>query len=174
VNNGSASGGGGGAGGPGSIAVPGVGGAGGIGVKSSITVTILGYGGGGGGVSHNCHLGACGTATDGATSGWCGPGCLPRANSGAGSGANYTYDYSNPNGPQLQGDGANGVLIVRFRLSGGLENVSGTNAWTGPVTLNADNTVTTTSGTLTVSGVISGTYALTKDGRHHHDHPRNP
>jgi autotransporter-associated beta strand protein len=163
-NNGSASGGGGGAGGPGSIAVPGVGGAGGIGVTSSITGTALGYGGGGGGVAHNCHLGGCGAATDGATSGWCGPGCLPRANSGAGSGANYSYDYSNPNGPQLQGDGANGVLIVRFRRIGGLENVSGTNAWTGPVILNGDNTVTTTAGTLNISGVISGSFALGKNG----------
>ena len=163
-NSGSASGGGGGAGGPGSIAVPGVGGAGGIGVKSSITGTTLGYGGGGGGVAHNCNYSACGAATDGATSGWCGPGCLPRANSGAGSGANYSYDYSNPNGPQLQGDGANGVLIVRFRRSVGLENVSGINSWTGPVTLNGDNTVTTTAGTLNISGVISGSFALGKNG----------
>jgi autotransporter-associated beta strand protein len=53
---------------------------------------------------------------------------------------------------------------VRYSISEALENVSGNNTWTGTVTLAADNTINTTSGTLTVSGVTSGAYALTKTG----------
>ncbi len=55
-------------------------------------------------------------------------------------------------------------MIVRYLACGALENFSGNNAWTGTVTLNTDNAIATTAGTLTVSGAIDGAYALTKTG----------
>jgi autotransporter-associated beta strand protein len=143
------SGGGGGAGGAGTAGYfttwgsVGYGGNGGIGISSSITGVNTGYGGGGAGASWP----VTGNAVDGGGTSYSGP---PIANSGGG-GASYS-------------DGAAGIVIVSYMNRGALENVSGDNYWTGTVSLLGDNAITTTSGTLTVSGVISGGYALTKNG----------
>jgi autotransporter-associated beta strand protein len=143
------SGGGGGAGGAGTRGYftwwgnVGYGGNGGIGIKSDITGLNTGYGGGGAGASWP----NTGTAVDGGGTSYSGP---PTANSGGG-GASYS-------------DGARGIVIVRYITGGALENVSGVNYWTGTVTLATNNAITTTAGELIVSGAISGSYALTKNG----------
>jgi autotransporter-associated beta strand protein len=143
------SGGGGGAGGAGTRGFftvwgsVGYGGNGGIGIKSDITGLNTGYGGGGAGASHP----VTGTAVDGGGTSYSGP---PTANSGGG-GASYS-------------DGARGIVIVRYITGGALENVSGVNYWTGTVTLATNNAITTTAGELIVSGSISGSYSLTKNG----------
>jgi autotransporter-associated beta strand protein len=141
----------GGAGGPGTRGFyttwgyNGTGGNGGIGIKSDITGVNTGYGGGGAGMSYQ----GFGTAADGGGgTSYPGP---PTANSGGG-GAPYT-------------DGAAGIVIVSYINRGALENVSGDNYWTGPVSLATDNTITTTSGTLTIGGIINdNTKSLTKAG----------
>ena len=149
------SGGGGGAGGAGTSATVtvfgsvGNGGNGGIGIKSDITGVFTGYGGGGAGASWP--VPGIAVAGDGGGTGYTG---VPTANSGGGGSS--------------ESSGAAGIVIVRYIAEGpsgaSLENVSGDNFWTGDLILATDNTVATTSGTLTVSGVISGGYALTKNG----------
>ena len=48
--------------------------------------------------------------------------------------------------------------------SGALINASGTNTLSGAVALAADTSIETSAGTLTLSGVVSGGFALTKNG----------
>jgi autotransporter-associated beta strand protein len=131
---------------------------GGIGITSDITGSSQYYGGGGGGTWQNGSdrpdggLGGGGkgsTTTDNTLS-------SGTANTGGGGGGGWTGSPG--------GNGGSGIVIVRYSISEALENVSGNNTWTGTVTLAADNTINTTSGTLTVSGVTSGAYALTKTG----------
>jgi autotransporter-associated beta strand protein len=70
---------------------------------------------------------------------------------------------------QLQG----GVTIAAEPLTvsgsgtggnGALRSVSGVNAWTGPITLNAATTVGVDAGRLSVGGAVGGSFALTKAG----------
>ncbi|MGZ4987321.1 MAG: autotransporter-associated beta strand repeat-containing protein, partial [Limisphaerales bacterium] len=48
--------------------------------------------------------------------------------------------------------------------NGALRNISGNNSWSGSVTLSSASTVQSDSGTLTISGGVSGGQALTVDG----------
>src|SRR5207237_544985 len=57
----------------------------------------------------------------------------------------------------LNGSGAAGA-------TGALQSVTSTNSWSGTVALNTDSTVAVDAGQLTLSGVVSGTSALTKAG----------
>jgi autotransporter-associated beta strand protein len=135
------------------------GGTGGPGVFSAITGALIQRGGGGGGGCDETanYLPGIGGLGGGGTGG--NPtgtaGSPATANTGGGGGGGTQ---------SAGGSGGSGVVILRYLNSGALENVSGDNYWTGTVTLLADNIITTTTGTLTVSGIISGAYALTKNG----------
>lgn len=48
--------------------------------------------------------------------------------------------------------------------AGAIENVSGTNSFAGPVAMASASTIGATAGQLTLSGVVSGAFALTKVG----------
>jgi autotransporter-associated beta strand protein len=56
------------------------------------------------------------------------------------------------------------ALSLNWLSSGALENVSGNNRWNGNVTLTDNCAITTTAGTLNISGVISGPWGLSKYG----------
>ena len=153
-------GGGGGANSAGSTGGANNGGNGGGGNTYNISGASVAYaGGGGGGVRLS---GTAGTASAGGgaggTAGNLGSNATANTGGGGGGGGGNGTTY------QKGGDGGSGVVILRYLNSGALENVSGDNYWTGTVTLLADNIITTTTGTLTVSGIISGAYALTKNG----------
>jgi autotransporter-associated beta strand protein len=136
------------------------------------------YGGGGGGGGSDANVAAAATGGSGGNGGGgvgaaangYGSVSIPGGNGtnglgGGGGGAANTDVTWNAGGKG--GAGGSGIVIVRYIYSDiaeALENVSGNNSWTGTVTLAADNTINTTSGTLTVSGVTSGAYALTKTG----------
>src|SRR5207249_2059625 len=47
---------------------------------------------------------------------------------------------------------------------GAIDNLSGTNSLSGNVTMTADSTIGSQAGTLTLSGVLSGAFNLTKTG----------
>lgn len=47
---------------------------------------------------------------------------------------------------------------------GAMDNLSGSNNWSGPVALQSDSTISATAGQLTISGNISGGFNLTKTG----------
>jgi autotransporter-associated beta strand protein len=134
---------------------------GGIGITSDITGSSQYYGGGGGGAwqtGFDRPDGGLGGGGSGATNPL-NSAVSGTANTGGGGGGGF----SSVGG----GNGGSGIVIVRYISSDNseaLENVSGNNTWTGTVSLAADNTIKTTSGTLTVSGVTSGAYALTKTG----------
>jgi len=153
-------GGGGGANSAGSTGGANNGGNGGGGNTYNISGASVAYAGGGGGGARLS--GTAGTASAGGgaggTAGNVGSNATANTGGGGGGGGGNGTTY------QRGGDGASGVVILRYLNTGGLENVSGDNYWTGTVTLLADNIITTTTGTLTVSGVISGAYALTKNG----------
>jgi autotransporter-associated beta strand protein len=55
-------------------------------------------------------------------------------------------------------------LSLNYAAAGSLENVNGINRWNGNVNLTDNAIITTTAGTLFISGVISGTWGLTKNG----------
>ena len=55
-------------------------------------------------------------------------------------------------------------LSLNYLASGALENFSGNNRWNGNVTLTDNGVVTTTAGTLNISGIISGPWGLSKYG----------
>jgi autotransporter-associated beta strand protein len=156
-------GGGGGGGGAGSVGLSGPtkddGGNGGSGRTSSISGSSVGYAGGGGGGSNS--MGTAGTATDGGGGGGVSgvSGSAGAANTGGGGGGGA--------GGQAGGNGGSGIVIVRYingNITEAMENVSGDNYWTGTVTLAANKRINTTSGTLNLSGVISGAFAVTKSG----------
>ncbi len=156
-------GGGGGGGGANSAGLPGVtqpdGGNGGGGRTYDISGSSVAYAGGGGGGSQTGTSPGLATAGggNGGVAGAVGvAGTANRGGGGGGGGTSFTG--------QAGGNGGSGIVIVRYLISGALENVSGDNYWTGTITMLADNIITTTSGTLTVSGVVSGAYALTKNG----------
>ena len=67
-------------------------------------------------------------------------------------------------GATLQLQGGIAVGAKPFTLAGTLENLAGTNSWSGAVTLAAASTVSVDVGTLTLSGVISGAGDLSKTG----------
>jgi autotransporter-associated beta strand protein len=162
-NSGANPGGGGGGGGANSAGSTGGannGGNGGGGRTYDISGASVAYaGGGGGGVRLS---GTAGTASAGGgaggTAGNVGSNATPNTGGGGGGGGGIVTTY------QSGGNGGSGIVIVRYLSTGALENVSGNNVWTGTVTMLADNKVTTTSGTLNISGVISGAYALAKNG----------
>jgi autotransporter-associated beta strand protein len=173
-----AAGGGGGKSASGGNASPATGGNGGNGVSSSISGASVVYGGGGGGGGSDANVAAAATGGSGGNGGG-GVGAAANGNGsvsipggngtnglgGGGGGAANTDVTWNAGGKG--GAGGSGIVIVRYIYSDiaeALENVSGNNTWTGTVTLAADNTINTTSGTLSVSGVTSGAYALTKTG----------
>jgi autotransporter-associated beta strand protein len=143
------------AGGNGSLGTPGNGGAG---TASSISGSSVIYAGGGGGGSYACNAGSGGAGGGGAGSGT-GNGS-PGTNGLGGGGGAAAYNSIGYTG----GAGGSGIVIVRYASAGGIENVSGDNYWTGTVNSSVDNIITTSSGTLTISGVISGACALTKNG----------
>ena len=63
------------------------------------------------------------------------------------------------------GTGEDGTSVAGVGLgSGALRNVSGNNIWNGTVALAADTSIGSDSGTLTLQGVISGAYGITKVG----------
>src|SRR5262249_18318094 len=63
------------------------------------------------------------------------------------------------------GDEALSLAGTGFNNNGALENVSGENNWSGPITLAADSRVQTESGTiLGLAGAITGAGALEKTG----------
>jgi autotransporter-associated beta strand protein len=135
---------------------------GGNGLSSSITGTSVFRAGGGGGSGYLAPAGSGGTGGGGAGQNTGVVGGNGAVNTGGGGGGG---GYSGEPG-FAGGNGGSGIVIVRY-INGfpeALENVSGNNSWTGTVTLAADNTIKTTSGTLNVSGVISGAFALTKTG----------
>ncbi|MFN7687554.1 MAG: beta strand repeat-containing protein, partial [Sphingobacteriales bacterium] len=135
------------------------GGTGGPGVFSSITgVSIQRGGGGGGGCDEtNNYLPGIGGLGGGGTGGT--PtntnGTPGTANTGGGGGGGTQ---------SAGGNGGSGVVILRYFTTGGLENVSGVNTWTGAVTLASNSTILTNTGTLNVSGTIGGSYSITKTG----------
>jgi autotransporter-associated beta strand protein len=161
-------GGGGGAGGNGENGSITKSGDGGEGLYSAISGTPVGYCGGGGGGADSFRCTNQGLATPefgGANGGNDSPGldAVDGRGGGGGGGSN------DPN--QSGGHGGSGVVIVRYSNTTlnavSLENVAGNNRWNGPVILNTDVTVLTTSGELTISGIISenvNNKALTKTG----------
>ena len=48
--------------------------------------------------------------------------------------------------------------------TGALRNISGTNSWSGAITLGSASTIGSDAGNLTLSGIISGSFALSKAG----------
>jgi autotransporter-associated beta strand protein len=135
------------------------GGSGGSGLFSSITGTsIQRAGGGGGGCDETGNylpgIGGLGGGGTGGTPTFT-VGSSGTANTGGGGGGGTR---------SAGGAGGSGLVVLRYLSIGALENVSGNNFWTGTVTMLADNIITTTSGTLNISGVISGAFALTKNG----------
>ena len=167
--SGTANGGGGGGGAGavgGTLSAGGAGAAGGAGTASSITGTSVTYAGGGGGGDYNGGGPGAGGLGGGGAGGTTGTAGAAGAVNLGGGGGGAASSPSTPRPPQSGGNGGSGIVIVRY-IKGfpeALENVSGDNFWTGTVTLAADNTIKTTSGTLNVSGVISGAFAVTKTG----------
>jgi len=70
---------------------------------------------------------------------------------------------------QIQGGIAVGTEALTlngagFSSTGAVRNISGNNSWAGNVTLGTDSTIQSDAGDLTLSGVVSGSRALTKTG----------
>ena len=62
-------------------------------------------------------------------------------------------------------DAITGLAGTGVSSGGALINESGTNTLSGAVTLTAASTITTTAGTLTLSGIVGGAgFAVTKEG----------
>jgi autotransporter-associated beta strand protein len=146
------------------------GGDGGAGSVSTITGASVTYaGGGGGGASASGQTPGLGGSGGGGNGGLRNQnGFAGAANTGGGGGGGSNETSTTWVATGKGGNGGSGIVIVRYINSGdiaeALENVSGNNTWTGTVTLATDNRINTTSGTFTVSGVISGAFAVTKTG----------
>ncbi len=101
-------------------------------------------------------------------------GSIANFQNGTAFGTNSNINVTSGNTIQVQGGiaGGSGSTFINLRgigatslgATGALQNVSGNNSYSGAVHLVTDSTIATDAGKLTLSGSVSGSATLTKEG----------